>query len=322
MFAPNPNRNMDNTLKEQLGDGNPRQGEKIFFNQGIDLQFAKCNDCHETYERGAGTNRKVTPRNLLINPNQSIDVPQIRNQYEKSGFSRERLDNSMGFGHNHDGTLDGLVNFFHIPNFTGFAEGEKGEQERRDVIAYVMSFSTDTHAGVGTQVTLTGANNDNPALRERLDSMLALADRGDVGLIVKTRIDGRARGFEYVGNRLFAPDRVADALSELNGLLATAGPGRELTFTLVPLGTQRRMGVDRNADGFATATSNARDEAVGEAKLCFAMLRCLTGASAPRLIRALRFSIIRDGIDSESQGFHDPRAGRPDGRSEHASLYG
>src|SRR5262249_26196378 len=144
--------------------GNPQQGEKIFFNQGIDLQFAKCNDCHETYERGAGTNHKITPRNLLINPNQSIDVSQIRNEYMKTGFSRQRLDNNFGFGHNHYGTVDGLVNFFHIPNFTGFADGAKGEQQRRDVIAYVFSFSTDTHAAVGAQVTLNGANKDDPAV--------------------------------------------------------------------------------------------------------------------------------------------------------------
>jgi hypothetical protein len=249
VYPPNPNRNIDNTLRERVGDGDPRQGEKIYFNQGIDLGFAKCNDCHEAYEGGTGTNRTVTPRNLLINPHQSIDVPQIRNQYEKSGFSRTRMDNNVGFGHNHDGTLDGLVNFFHIPNFTGFSDGEKGEQERLDVIAYVMSFSTDTHPAVGVQVTLDSASVADTATRERLDSMLALADRKDVGLIVKGRFGGERRGFEYVGDWRFAPDRGAEPLISFDGLVSAAGSDTVLTWTVVPQGTQRRMGVDRDADG-------------------------------------------------------------------------
>lgn len=255
VYPPNPNRNLDGTLKSRLtidaaGDvGNPQQGEKIYFNQGIDLRFAKCNDCHEAYERGAGTNHKITPRNLLINPNQSIDVPQIRNEYEKTGFSRERLDNSMGFGHNHDGTFDGLVNFFHIPNFTGFSDGEKGEQERRDIISYVFSFSTDTHAAVGAQVTLDGANNDDATIRGRLDTMLALADRGDVGLVAKGRFAGQRLGYVYVGNGAFDSDRSIDGAISVEAVRALAGPGSEITFTLVPLGTQRRMGIDRDANG-------------------------------------------------------------------------
>ena len=55
-------------------------------------------------ERGAGTNHAVTPRVLLINPHQSIVVPQIRNIHEKTGFSRSSQANNLGFGHNHDGT--------------------------------------------------------------------------------------------------------------------------------------------------------------------------------------------------------------------------
>lgn len=255
VFPPNPNRNLDNTLKERIpiaasGEtGDPRQGEKIYFNQGIDLGLARCNDCHDAYERGAGTNHRITPRNLLINPHQSIDVPQIRNMYEKSGFSRDRRDNSVGFGHNHDGTIDGLVNFFHIPNFTGFADGEKGERERRDVIAYVMSFSTDTHAGVGAQVTLDRPLPATGATRRRIDTMLEIADRGDVGLIVKGRIDGAPRGFVYLGNWVFASDRAAEGLVSFDELAGRGRPGGELTWTLVPAGTQYRMGVDRNEDG-------------------------------------------------------------------------
>src|SRR5262249_27854263 len=145
--------------------------------------------------------------------------------------------------------LDGLINFFHIQNFKGFTNGPQGEVERRDVIAFVLSFSTDTHAGVGAQVTLRGDNNADPAVRERLDTLLRLADSGAVGLIANARPAGVTRGFAYSGEGLFEPARAADAPITFEALLATAAPGSELTFTLVPLGTQRRLGVDRNADG-------------------------------------------------------------------------
>ncbi len=247
-FPPNPNRNIDNSLKAQVGDGRPPVGEQIFFGKGIDLTVAKCNDCHNTPERGAGTNHAITPPNLLINPHQGIDVPQIRGQFAKTGFSRLSMQNDLGFGHNHDGTIDGLVNFFHIPNFTGFEKGEAGEQERRDIIAFVMSFSTDTHAGVGVQVTLDGTNDARPETIERIDTLLRLAEGGDVGLIVKGRRSGESRGFVYVGGGLFAADRASESTVTADALRA-GGPGSELTWTLVPAGSQVRLGIDRDADG-------------------------------------------------------------------------
>jgi YVTN family beta-propeller protein len=248
-FPPNPNRNLDDSFKDMLDGGRPASGETIFFNQGIDLTIAKCNDCHDTHERGAGTNHAITPRNLLVNPNQSIDVPQIRNMYEKAGFSRGSLENNLGFGNNHDGAIDGLFSFFHIANFTGFADGQRGDQQRRDVIAYVMSFATDTHPGVGAQLTLDAANAEARDVQERLDLLLRLARRGVVGLIAKGRIDGVARGFVQDENGDFLTDRAADPPLALADLVEAAAGGATITFTLVPSGTQLRMGIDRDDDG-------------------------------------------------------------------------
>lgn len=250
-FPPNPNRNIDNTLKVRVGNGRPQFGETMFFNKGIDLQFVKCADCHNAEEIGAGTNRTITPRNLLVNPNQSIKVPQIRNIYEKAGFSRQSQQNNLGFGFNHDGTIDGLENFFHIENFTGFAEGPIGEQQRRDMIAFVMSFSTDTHPGVGVQVTLDGTNDASPPIRQRLNTMRRLADDGVVGLIARGKFANQQRGFAYVGNGLFAPDRISDSQIDWNQLIAQAAIGAELTLTLVPLGMDTAIGIDRNQNGIS-----------------------------------------------------------------------
>lgn len=248
-FPPNPNRNLDDSFKERVEGGRPLSGETIFFNQGIDLAIAKCSDCHDAKSRGAGTNRTVTPRNLLKNPQQSIDTPQIRNMHEKAGFSRDSLENNLGFGNNHDGAIDGLMNFFHIENFTGFADGERGEQQRRDVIAYVMSFATDTHPGVGAQLTFNVATADAPGMPERLDLLLELAQRGVVGLIAKGRIDGVPRGYALNEDGVFSTDRAAEAPLAPAELFEAAAAGGTITFTLVPLGTQVRMGIDRDDDG-------------------------------------------------------------------------
>lgn len=250
-FPPNPNRNIDNTLKDRIGEGRPKVGETMFFNKGIDLQFVKCADCHNADESGSGTNRTITPRNLLVNPNQSIKVPQIRNMHEKAGFSRRSQENNLGFGFNHDGTIDGLENFFHIENFTGFAEGPIGEQQRRDIIAFVMSFGTDTHPGVGVQVTLDGANNASAEVLDRLRVMRKLADSGVVGLIARGKRANQQRGFVYAGNGLFSSDRSADAVLDWDALINQAARGAELTLTIVPLGTQASFGLDRNGNGIA-----------------------------------------------------------------------
>ena len=47
----------------------------------------------------------------------------------------------------------------------------------------------------------------------------------------------------------FQSDRVAEILSEQD-MLALAGPGKPLTVTAVPAGSEVRIGVDRDEDGF------------------------------------------------------------------------
>ncbi|MFN0135605.1 MAG: YncE family protein [Phycisphaerae bacterium] len=253
-FPPNPNRNLDNTLKTLVGDGNPQAGELLYYNQPIDLSVAKCNDCHNAFDNiAAGTNQKITSKALLVNHNQSIKVPQIRNIHEKSGFSYASMENNFGFGHNHDGVIDGMFNFFHIQNFTGFGDGEVGDTQRRDVISYVMSFATDTHAGVGTQLTLDGSHVDDPAAIDRFKLMKRLAAAGEVGLIACGKLGGEQRGFAYVGGETLRSDRASDAPISLDQLWSAATVGGEITFTIVPKGSETRLGIDRDEDGLLNA---------------------------------------------------------------------
>jgi hypothetical protein len=59
---------------------------------------------------------------------------------------------------------------------------------------------------------------------------------------------GLPRGYAYIGAGRFQSDRAGESL-EASALLASAAPGSELTYTVVPRGTATRIGIDRDLDG-------------------------------------------------------------------------
>lgn len=264
-FPPNPNRNIDNTLRSDLGGADAVRGREIYLTQRIDegnrhtLDVPRfvlnaledvgptrtCVSCHEL---PLGTNRMVVPRDALSS-RQSIKVPQLRNMHEKAGtpaFS----NSARGFGFTHDGDRGTLEEFLSIGVFN-FGDQE-AEQRRRDVIAFVLSFSTDTHAGVGQQVTLAGAAfasapPADSATESRIAQFLSIADSGQVGLVVHGRLEGLSRGFAYLGRGLFQSDRAGETASATR--LSTPAPDEVFTWTLVPLGSANRIGIDSDGDG-------------------------------------------------------------------------
>jgi YVTN family beta-propeller protein len=193
--------------------------------------------------------------------NVTFKVPQFRNLYEKVGMELSQTSNLSGFGFNHNGIVDSLARFITAPPFS-----PANDQEVADLVAFLLSFSgsdlprgsaddflqppgpfsRDSHAAVGKQVTLAGAPTF--AQRAMLDSFQFMADAGRVGLVAKGRVNGVTRGFTYVGYGIFQTDRSADVIGAqvLEGM---AAPGSELTFTVVPAGTEWRIGVDQDLDG-------------------------------------------------------------------------
>ncbi len=263
-FPPNPYRRIDNSLGGEILGGDPLRGQQVFMSRLIDQPDPGLLDlnpftaafvaaqgpivaCHGCHQLPSGTNRRITPANLLAAP-QSTKVPQLRNMHEKTGFfSTESRENHRGFGFTHDGRFPTLESFLRFERFN-FGRGPAGEQRRRDVVAFVMSLTTDTHAGVGQQVTLGGANREAPAALARLARLRALADTGQVGMVVHGRFGGESRGFAYVGGGVFQSDRAGEWVA-FEQLRDAAGDGSELTWTLVPLGSEVRMGIDRELDG-------------------------------------------------------------------------
>ncbi|WXH27485.1 hypothetical protein WA016_01409 [Myxococcus stipitatus] len=189
-------------------------------------------------------------------------VPHLRNLYQKAGTEFSQRESLAGFGYFHDGATASLSEFVTVTAFKLMTE-----QEVADMVAFLLSFSgsdlpmgsvtsvmeppgpssKDTHAGVGRQVTLS---SPNPAPSQLGDVALfqQLADREAVGLVVRGRQGGLARGYVYVGNGVFQSDRSREVVNA-SVLRTLARPGSELTYTLVPRGMEFPLGVDRDNDG-------------------------------------------------------------------------
>jgi YVTN family beta-propeller protein len=194
--------------------------------------------------------------------NVTMKISQLRNLYEKVGMDFTQTSNLAGFGFAHDGSVDSIARFITEPVFT-----LASDQEVADMVAFMLAFSgsdlpkgsattlqeppgtdgKDTHAAVGRQVTLTSAS-PTASQTSTLSTFLSLANAGKVGVVVKGNQGGVARGYTYMGGGVFQSDRAAETVAA--SLLQTlARAGNELTYTVVPKGSEVRIGIDRDLDG-------------------------------------------------------------------------
>ncbi|MBS0198397.1 MAG: hypothetical protein JSR77_16725 [Planctomycetes bacterium] len=266
-----------------LPNGNPVNGQAIYTGAGgrrIDQNAFSCVQCH-TLPTGMGPDMRLsgsTFQPIAIGSNGehhlglvSIDgatqatfkVPQTRNMHEKAGCNFTKTSNSAGFGYAHDGAVDSLERFISEGAFS-----VTSDQEVADLVAFVFCIpggdlplgntntptnppgptSQDTHAAVGQQTTLVSAATPEAGQLALISSMLAVANTNKVGLVVKGIYNGEHRGFVYTGSGVFQSDRVGEVISA-SVLQAAAAAGNELTYTVVPKGTETRIGVDRDLDG-------------------------------------------------------------------------
>ena len=204
----------------------------------------------------------------LIQLNRSRQLPfkivQLRNLGDKMGMDTRQTRSQAGFGFLHDGSVDSLVRFVQ----DGF--DLRDDQETSDLVAFLLSFTgsdlppaplndperppglagKDVHAAVGRQITTAGTPLG------LVDDMIALAtaptDR--LELIVRGSESGLRRGWLFDPVRQqFLSDRNGEELSP-QALRGLAGEGRELTYTLVPRDSGRRIGIDRDEDGYFDVT--------------------------------------------------------------------
>ena len=198
-----------------------------------------------------------------------MKIPQLRSLNEKTGFHLRQPTSTAGFGFIHDGSLDSIERVLEV-----VAPGADSDQDIADLLAFLLSFtgsdlpegsstnpqfppgtaSLDTHAAVGRQQTIVSSTNMSQEEVTKINAITALADAGAVDLVVKGCRDGIQRGWLYIGNDMFQSDRAGEVHTKAQ-LVLGVGPGNELTFTVVPLNTGTRIGLDRDRDGI-----NDRDE--------------------------------------------------------------
>ena len=250
----------------------------------LDGGLLACATCH-TLPTGAGTDYQASPPTFQtltpfpIGPNGehhlmlvsqdgttniSTKVPQLRNALEKVGFNATQLSNRAGFGYLHDGSVDSIERFVSEPVFN-----VSSDQDVANLVAFMLSFSgsdlpqgstqtanleppgvasKDVPASVGAQTTLVSIGSAPPAQVTLMNSMITLANQSKVGLVAKGRSAGLARGWRYNGGGTWQSDRAAESLTTA-ALQGAAASGSEITFTVVPQGSQTRIGIDRDLDG-------------------------------------------------------------------------
>ncbi len=258
----------------QLPNGNAANGQTRFRLQGT----TGCIHCH-TLPSGVGVDMRWTGFNWVTTasgPNGErhtaysaierssilpFKIQSLRNLFDKTGMDFLTTTNRSGFGFFHDGSVDTLVRFIQ----DGF--DIRADQETADVVAFLLSFtgsdliagvttdqdrppgalSRDTHAAVGRQITITSS-----ATSTFIDQLIGIATptASRVDVVVKGFSGGITRGWFFNRtNGLFQSDRLTETLSPTS-LRALANAGNPLTYTAVPRDSGRRIGIDRDDDGF------------------------------------------------------------------------
>ena len=263
-----------------LPTANANAGLRIYTPpRALDMGFLPCATCH-TLPVGVGTNMELVGGTYVDIPtgpngekhhalvsidgatNVSMKIPHLRNLYERTGFDLTQPESTAGFGYFHDGSVDTIERFLTEPAFSLATQ-----QELADLTAFMLSFagsdlpvgsptelleppgppSQDTHAMVGVQVTVRDGSTVSASALALIDDMIERAEAGAIGVVVKGRLDGEARGWAYRKDQFFQSDRRNQKHTRAQ-LIALAGPGSELTFTVVPRGSQNRIGLDRDED--------------------------------------------------------------------------
>ena len=241
-YPSNPNQNADRSLPNPATGPNPTRGDQVYRTVNSDQGALTCAQCH-TAPPGNGSNNLIIPA-AALQETQAFKVPQLRGMYQKNGLNSATTGEVItGFGFLHDGSDDTLFDFLRAAVFT------LTDDQRRDIEAFVQAFDSGTAPAVGLQVTVNANNRNDQTTLNRVSLLTLQATGGNCDVIVKGFDQTRPRGFRYLGNNQFQPDRQGEANVTLTQLLNGIAAGRELTFIGVVPGTGVRLGIDNDSDG-------------------------------------------------------------------------
>ena len=249
--------------------GDPGNGETLFNTHPSDAG-QPCQMCH-THPFGAagGQLGGVEPAeptgpmaSALFNgnadgsPHSDLEVPHLRNMYEKFGptFGPKNggsppPESKTGFGYTHDGAIPGVGTFLSASVFNLTAA------QVRDLSAFQFMFPTETKPGVGRQLTVsqgtppTGTAGEE-ALLTTLLSVGNLTDGNRHCELVAAAPDSTRLRTYYLNGGAPTGSWTTDVAAEpqvSTADLRTNATG-ELTFLCVPLGEGVRLGADLDED--------------------------------------------------------------------------
>jgi hypothetical protein len=218
------------------------RGQQIYLNAPTDEGVVTCNICHGQPQLGAATTGLIIPA-AALQQTQDFKVPQLRGLYQKLGLQRAAGEQLTGYGFAHDGSFATLLDFLRSNVFTFQNDGQ-----RRDVVEFMLALDTGTAPAVGLSVTVNGDNKTSPQTLARLELLMQQCAGSACDLIARGVAGGQRRGFLFVGNRTFRPDRQADPNVSFESLIQGVATNSELTFLGVPDGAGSRLSIDRDAD--------------------------------------------------------------------------
>jgi len=239
-FPPNPNRNLDDTLKTEPPLANQADGFLAYI-----LNVGGAGSCATCHNLPSGSNTFVIAANLL-QEDQQMKVPQLRNMYRKLGMREGPGQSKSGFGYIHDGALENLLAFLTQPVFNPWPNETKD-----DIVEFLLAFPTGMAPAVGFQVQLDASNASDNGNLSGIALLEAQAGAGSLDVVVKGTLDGVPRGFVFdTGSGTYSSDTAGIGPFSSTDLrnLALAGTGA-WTFTGTPPGAGQRIGIDRDLDG-------------------------------------------------------------------------
>jgi len=294
VFAPNPNRNLDDTLPSTPVGTSAKDGHSVYTNKLVaNSGTFRCQDCHP-FPSGAGV------FGFAGLTGQQMKAVQLRGLHKKTGRKPSAQGRTSGFGIGSDGSHDDVVSWASTSRFSGLTANEKSALE-----SFLLAFPSGVTRAVGFARTVTAANFQSTAVVNDLNLLIAEASKviPTCDLIVKGYLDNRQVGFIYnTTNKNFDRDRAGlNAMTLQNiGTALSNQQGSVLTFMGVPVGTGQRMGVDRDGDLVLDGDEGLLHYGI-PTPACATVIR-IDGNSSPAVGNG-QFAVVVEGAPANSVGW-------------------
>lgn len=242
---PNPNRNLDRSLRTNLAEGNALKGRDIF----NDHVKSHCIVCHNF---NAGTDQNLDMAGE-VDRFQPMKNPSLRTVYQRQGIYNPTAgaDSLSGFGLGSDGSgfAMPIVHPYSLDSLDKPPLTSKKLTDLANLTAFLLSFDTDTAPAATYDMTFTAANKNAATSLSSLGILETQSAESQSGLVAWGRIAGVLRRYRWnAATSRYLTDNNSSPLTR-SALLAMIGNGDALTFSGVLAEEAAWRSTDRNSNG-------------------------------------------------------------------------